>query len=253
MTAPVAAPLVPRGLIPGVVILLVGGVFLADSLGMLDAHTGWAMWPVGVIVGGIIVRLQPGVANRVAGIILILAGVWLLLNEVGVWTYSFWKTWPALLILLGAWMRYRTWHLRQLAGGAAGYDLPVTAAEHLGAFVFLSRISRSTAGQHLLSGEFSAIAGDCAVDISNATPGAEPLVIDVLALAGRITIAVPAHWSVTLRIVPLAGRTSDTRGPTGAMSAASAGMPTLVVQGTAILAVVEIVAATAASMPATAA
>ena len=252
MTAPAAAPLVPRGLIPGVVILLVGGVFLADSLGMLDAQTGWAMWPVAVIVAGIIVRLQPGIANRITGIILILAGVWLLLNELGVWSYSFWKTWPALLILLGAWMRYRTWHLRQLAGGAAGYDGSVTAAEHLGAFVFLSRVIRSTAGQRLLSGEFSVIMGDCGVDISNVTPGLEPVVIDVLALAGRITIAVPAQWSVQLRVVPLAGRASDTHGSTGVIPA-SVGAPTVIVQGTAILAIVEVVAADSASVPATAA
>ena len=233
------APLVPRGLIPGVVILLVGAVFLADNLGMLDAQTGWAMWPIVVIVAGIVVCLQPSTANRVTGIILIVDGVWLLFNALGIWTYSFWRTWPALLILLGGWMGYRTWYLRRQAGGAAGYDEPTTAAEHAGAFVFLTRVTRSTAGQLLRSAELSAIGGDCGLDVSNVRRSAEPIVVDAFVLGGRIRLAVPADWPVELRVLPLAGRTADTRA--AAPTTMSPISPRLIVQGTAILGVIEVV------------
>jgi len=242
-----STPLVPRGLVPGVVILLVGAVFLADSVGMLDAQTGWAMWPIVVVVAGIVVRLQPGTANRVTGTILVVAGAWLLFNALGIWTYSFWKTWPALLILLGGWMGYRTWSLRQRAGGAPGYDGPTIAAEHVGAFVFLSSVTRRTAGQLLRDGELSAIAGDCWFDISNVQPAAEPIVIDVFVLGGRVRVAVPSDWAVALRVVPLAGRSADTHAAPGPASASGGDAPArVIVQGTAILGAIEIVATNAA-------
>jgi hypothetical protein len=228
-------PLVPRGLILGVVIVVVGAVFLADSLGMLDAQSGWAMWPLAVIVAGLIVRLQPGTANDVTGVILLIAGVWLLFNELGIWTYALWRTWPLVLILLGTWMLYRTRHMRQRAGGPEGYDQPRTAAQHVGAFVFLSRIARQTMGQQLRSGEITVLGGECAFDVTDVARGADPVVIDAFVIAGRIRITVPPGWVVRQRVLPLLGRVSDDE------PAAAIGMPIdLLIQGTAILGAIDV-------------
>lgn len=227
MTGAAAAPLVPRGLILGVAIVLVGLVFLADSAGMLAASTGWAIWPIAVIVAGVAIRLQPGVASQVFGIVLIVAGVWLLFNAIGIWTYSFWKTWPLIFILMGAWIRYQSWRLRHLADSS-----------QIGVVALLSQVT-SQSGQVVRSGEMSVLAGDGLLDFGDAVLGAAPAVVDVLAIAGRVRMAVPIGWNVDLRVLAVPGRVSDTR----SRSEADAVDPAvhLVVRGTAMLGIVEIV------------
>lgn len=234
MTGAAAAPLVPRGLILGVAILLVGLVFVADSLGMLDAATGWAIWPVAVILAGIAVRLQPGIASHEFGIVLLVAGLWLLFNEIGIWTYSFWRTWPLLLILLGAWIRYRSWHFEHL--GDTG---------QVGDIVFLAQVTSDTGP--VRGGEFAALAGDGLFDFGNATRGSDPLTVSVLVIAGRIRVAVPVDWNVDMRVLALPGRVTDTR---SSGSAAAGRKVDLVVQGTATLGIVEIVTSTSAPLAA---
>ena len=48
-----AKPLVPPALLLGVLAFFGGAIFLADGLGLLDARSGWAMWPVAVILLGV--------------------------------------------------------------------------------------------------------------------------------------------------------------------------------------------------------
>ena len=239
-------PLVPPKLILGVLTLMAGALLLADSFGMVRAGSPWAMWPLAVIFVGLVVRLQPGTANHVTGTILLVAGFWLLFNELDIWTYSLWDTWSLILIVFGAWMLYRTDQMRQSAGGEEGYDRPTTGAENVGAFAFVAHIDRKTIGQQLRTGQLSAILGGCSFDFTDARRGAGPIVVEAFALVGRIRITVPDDWVVRQRVLPLLGRVSDTRadaaeeGDTAFGDDADAPVD-LLIQGTAILGEVEVV------------
>jgi hypothetical protein len=237
MTDAAPVPLVPRGLVPGVAIVLIGLVFLADSLGMLDAASGWALWPLAVIVAGVAVRLQPGVANQVFGIVLIVAGVWLLFNAIGIWTYSFWRTWPLILILLGALIRYRSWRSQHSPDSG-----------QFGAVVFQSQVTGGPDKARPTSGELFVLAGDGLFDFGDAIGDATPIVVDVLAIAGRLRVAVPSDWNVELRVLTLPARVSDTRN--GGAAVAAGRKADLIVQGTAMLGIVEIVTSIGAPIPA---
>jgi hypothetical protein len=244
-------PLVPVNFILGVLTFLAGALLLADSLGLLRAESGWTMWPLAVIVLGVAVRMQPNTASRVIGLALLVAGFWLLFNEVGIWTYSFWDTWPLVLILFGVWMLYRTDQMRQIAGGSEGYDRQSTGAENVGAFAFLAQIARKTTGQELRTGQMSAVLGDCSFDFTDARRGAGPIVVGVFALAGRIRITVPDDWVVDARVLPLLGKVADRRDDDDAGAADDDPAPAdgteapvdLLIQGTAILGGVEVVPA----------
>ena len=238
-------PLVPPKLILGVLTLMAGALLLADSLGMVRAGSPWAMWPLAAIVLGLVIRLQPGTATRVTGALLLLGGFWLLLNELGIWTYSLWDAWPLILIVCGAWMLYRTDQMRQDAGGEEGYDRPTTGAANVGAFAFVADIDRKTAGQQIRTGQLSAIFGRCSFDFTDARRGAGPIVVEAFALVGRVRITVPDDWVVSRRVLPLLGRVSDTRldaaeeGDTASGDGAEAPVD-LLLQGTAILGQVEV-------------
>lgn len=229
MTGAPAAPLVPRGLLAGIAIVLVGIVLLADSLGMLDARSGWDLWPIAVIIAGIAVRLQPGIADRVAGAVVLFAGLWLFFNALGIWTYPFWRIWPLILILIGAWMWYRTWHLRRVSGT----DQP-------GAVALLSEVADRADGP-LRSVELAAIAGGCTFDVGDAVRGRDPIIVDAFVVAGRVRVAVPGDWVVSLRVLSLPGNVVDARHqpPGGADRPVD-----LIVRGTAIVGVVQVIAST---------
>jgi hypothetical protein len=207
------------------VTFVLGGLFLADSAGLLQADSALAFWPVGLLALGFVVVLQPDAANRMVGAMLLVAGVWLLLNNVGVWNYSFWHTWPYLLIVFGAWILYRARQLRArdgLDGAATG-------------FAFLNRVV--TQVTTVRAGDLNAVGGECRVDLSAAhLDGNTDVVIDVFALFGRITLQVPAGWRVENRVLPLLGRVED-------LPPSAAAGPLVVVQGSAIGSSISIAAA----------
>jgi len=250
-------PLVPVKFILGVLTFLAGGLLLGDSLGALQAESGLSMWPLAVIVIGLTVWMQPGTANSSVGISLTLAGFWLLLNEANVWDYSFWDTWPLLLLMFGAWMLYRTDQMRQIAGGADGFDEQTTGAANVAAFAFMGQVERKTTGQKLRTGEMSAVFGECSFDFTDAQPGSKPIVVDAFALVGKVRITVPDDWVVVHRVLPLLGKVTgpadeaDDNDATEAASAVAAAAADgdaeppvdLLVQGTAILGGVEVTTA----------
>lgn len=218
---------VPPRLVLGLVTFVVGLMFMADGAGLLRADSALALWPVGLVALGLVVVLQPDAANRVVGAALIIAGVWLLLDNVGVWSYSFWRTWPYLLIVFGAWVLYRVRRMRDLGGGI------VTG------FAFLNRVACRPAGGRFEGGEFSAVGGDCAIDLRGVTleadqTGQATAVIDAFTLFGRIDVRVPAGWDVDNRVLPLLGRSSSPPPVAGASDRTALAAPTVIVQGSAI-------------------
>lgn len=229
MTVPAAsAPVVPARLVLGLVVLVLGLVFLADGAGMLNADSALALWPGAVAVVGLVVVLQPDTANRAVGAVLLLAGVWLLLNSLGVWSYSFWRTWPYLLVIFGAWMIYRARAMRQRESDARS-DPATAAAGDVAGFAFLDRIHRQVTSTRFRSGEVSAVLGSCHLDLRRVTPadGLHKPVVDTFALFGTIELQVPAGWNVDNRVVSLLGRMA-TPAPTDGAG------PTIVIQGSVI-------------------
>ena len=238
MTNADARPLVPPRLLLGMVTFLLGALFLADSIGALRADSALAFWPVGLVAVGRIVVLQPDLANRVVGAVLLIAGVWLLLNAVGVWDYRFWHTWPYALVLVGAWMLYRVHGMRQREGpvgrapGAPGrFDEDSSDAPSVGAFAFLSRVERQATSASFEGAEITAVGGVCDIDLSGAAvaAGAPGAVIDAFALFGCVDLEVPAGWRVENRVVPLIGKVQMPPQQPGDDG------PVVVVQGSAIL------------------
>jgi hypothetical protein len=219
-------PIVPARLVLGMVTLILGLLFLADSAGLLTADSAVAFWPVGLVGLGLVVVLQPDPPNRLVGAVLITAGVWLLLNNVGVWRYPFLRSWPYLLIIAGAWVLYRVRRMRAI-------ESPDFAA----GFAFGDSVVRRFHGNRFAAGEISAVGGQCRLDLS-ATAIHDPAsaaVVDVFAVLGRIEIVVPAGWQVDNRVLPLIGRVD--------VPQTAATGPILIVRGSAICGGIAVAAA----------
>jgi hypothetical protein len=96
------------------------------------------------------------------------------------------------------------------AGGAAGSRHG--AGHVLRAFAMLSGTDRRHRGA-LAHVEVSAVMGGCDIDLRDATPAAEPLVIQVFAMWGGIDIRVPPGWLIQNEAWPILGGIIDSTVP----------------------------------------
>ena len=86
-------------LIGGLIVIGLGGLFLLDSLDILDFGEiiGWAV-SVALILFGLGLLVTRKFRQLFAPFVLIIVGVLLLLNNLGV---DSWRFWPVILILVG--------------------------------------------------------------------------------------------------------------------------------------------------------
>jgi len=229
------SPLVRPRLIAGILVFLLGGVFLADQVGGVSAESARALWPIGIVAVGLVVVMQRDTVGRLVGALHLVVGIWLLCNNLGWWGYSFWDTWPYLPVAFGAWMLYRVNLLREREGppgaglGTAGrFDQRVTDSPAVGALSFLNGVERVASGSRLENGDFHSVLGACDVDLSDAG-GIDGAVIDTFAVLGSVGITVPPGCKVDNRVLPLLGRVDNACGD------ATGGAGTVVVRGVSLL------------------
>ena len=83
----------------GVILILVGGLFLAEELDVADfGDLIRAYWPALLILFGIAKLF--GRDSRGGGLTLIAVGSWLFIANLGLFGFD-WSSWPLLLILIG--------------------------------------------------------------------------------------------------------------------------------------------------------
>jgi len=236
----------PR-LVVGILIILLGTLFLLDNLDVMRVDDLLRFWPLFPLALGLTMLAQPaGSTNRFVGAFLAIAGVWLLLNELDILDWWFWDAWPVLLIGFGGWMVWRS--LREPAGPPRRGEVapgpapttgrvsrPTASAEDtVSAFAFLCGIEKVNNTKDFRGGELTAMMGGCEIDLRDASIGDEPAVIDVFAFWGGVSIRVPEDWIVTNKVMPLLGGLDDkTRIVSGADSH-------LLIRGSAIMGGVEV-------------
>lgn len=87
----------------GVALILGGVLFLMDRYGALDLPPVWNLWPVVFfVIGGAKIFTPSEPKDIASGVTLVLMGVWFFANSEGWWGFSYHKTWPLILVLVGA-------------------------------------------------------------------------------------------------------------------------------------------------------
>ena len=88
-----------NGIIPGIILVAVGTIFLLDHLGIVQAEALWKFWPLILIAIGLIKIFHD--SQRLVGIGFVVAGVLVQLHEVGLIGLSWQTIWPFVLIAAG--------------------------------------------------------------------------------------------------------------------------------------------------------
>jgi len=221
-------------LLIGLVVLVLGTVFLLDNLGHPVGRQVLRYWPAVLILVGAAKILQarntPGV---VAGSLLIFAGSWLLATRMGLIDQSFWRVlrtyWPLILVAIGVSTMWRAVTRRRRNEHEA-----VDSRDTVSSAAFLGGLKRVNASANFKGGEATAVMGGVMLDLRKARITGEA-VLDIFAMWGGVELQVPEDWAIDLRVTPLLGGVDDKTRPVTDPSA-----PRLVLRGTVLMGGVEI-------------
>lgn len=198
------------GFIPGLILILVGSVFLLDHLGYINAEQFWRFWPLLLIIVGLAKLFSP--QSRVGGVILILIGGYLQLYKLGYTRLSIGDIWPIILIGVGVSLIFSRTQLYKwtpfkppaITGGS----------ETLNEFALFGGVERRITVNNFRGGSISAIFGGVEVDFRSADIEGEEAIVQVEAMFGGIEVTVPDRWIVIFQGQSIfGGYTDETRPP----------------------------------------
>ena len=216
-------------LVLGLLIVIVGGLFTLENMGIAYAEDYLRYWPAGLIAIGLVKLWQArsGLGGGLGGALFVGAGALLLLDSLNIARISVNELWPILLVAFGASMIWRGLH------GSPRLSSVDTAATVSG-MAILGGFKRGNNSRAFKGGDLTAIMGGCEIDLRQAAIDGEAA-IEVFAMWGGIEIRVPEDWTVISRVVPLLGGVEDkTHPPPGAST------HRLVLRGFAIMGGIEV-------------
>jgi predicted membrane protein len=185
----------------GVAVIGLGLIYLLDNLGLIDAHLTLRLWPVLLILFGVLKLAQArAVPGYVSGGALVLLGVVFTIDRLGLFTMHWRTLWPLALIVAGGAVVATAIRARSGTAPSAPTDddAVINAAAILGGF------RRRIASKTFRGGEITAIMGGCDLDLRDASIEGEA-VLHVFAMWGGINLRVPDDWTVVLQGMPMLG------------------------------------------------
>jgi predicted membrane protein len=195
--------------IVGAAIIVLGILFLLDNLGIMDARYVIHLWPVLLIIIGVLKIIQSRSSSSwIIGAILVFLGTVWTLHRLDIIYYDLHHWWPVLLIIIGIGLLSKAWtgfhHSAILSGSRDSNNSESTV--NLLAFMggnHIKNVSKDFQG-----GEATAVMGGIEMDLRQASMNGEA-VLNIFTFWGGIDIKVPTDWTVILKGVPLLGGFTD--------------------------------------------
>ena len=206
----------------GLVVILVGVLALLDKLNLFELSLLRSLWPLALVVAGVLQLLQRrqeprSGGSRILALGLIAVGTLMTLSKLGFMNFQLRDWWPTLLIGVGLLVVFKG--LRSSAGGETQASGPAgmlglgsaprqTRDATLHATGALSGSVIRNDSQAFRGGEVDAFMAGVEIDLRQASIETEA-VLNVFAMWGGITIKVPLDWSVQVNAVALMGGVDD--------------------------------------------
>jgi hypothetical protein len=231
-----------HGLIPGVIVIGIGILFLLDNFHVVYVRDWWRYWPVALIAVGLVklVDSQYG-SGRVVGGILLGVGAILLGNNLGLIDATIDQLWPLILIGIGLvmlgqriwgpqwigparhrWQR-RHWDKQQWKAGwrnqweagwkNQGTDTGEPTNSSLNEVAIFGGGKRKVTTQDFKGGELTAIFGGFEVDLRLAGMAADSAILEVNTVFGGAEIRIPYSWTAVVQGVGIFGGYGDETEP----------------------------------------
>lgn len=187
-------PAVATKLIAGAFLAVLGLVLTADNLDYFDAEPLLRWWPVVLIAIAAVKLAQPG--SHGLALLLLVAGSWILLLNLGIVRFTIFDLWPLILIGIGVSMVVR----------AGGRSSPSSGGERGSAIAVLSERKLSPTTRPYHGGRVAAFLGSCELDLTRVEFDRDrPAVVEAIAFWGGVLIIVPDGCEVIGELMPIMG------------------------------------------------
>jgi predicted membrane protein len=184
-----------------ILLISAGGIFLLDSINIVDVDNIFELWPVLFILFGVQKLKDPSSNQRNTGIVLSILGIIFLIDNI---VYLPWfienKIFPLGLIGLGFFFLF---HQKKIKSNSENEDF-------FSSHAFFSGNNRSITG-NISHGDITVMFGGVELDISNITIIGEELVLNITNIFGGIELTVPEDVQVIVDITPILGGLEDKR------------------------------------------
>ena len=230
----------------GALIVAAGVVLLLDQQGIINAdHVFSYFWPVVMIAaGGVMIIDYRGCGRRgLVGGILLVSGVLLVLENLGVAHIRFNTVWPLVVIAVGVLMILQAAGSRTRPDGTAGSQWPEffnrwtragsTEADFNGVAI-LGGFKRRITSKKFKGGSVLSVMGGFQIDLRQADMEGDTATIEAMSFMGGGEIKVPETWLVSMEGISLFGAFVD---ETDQQAPAIAGTPQkrLIMKGASLM------------------
>jgi hypothetical protein len=194
-------------LLPGLILVGVGALFLLDNLHLFPIRDLVDYWPAILLVAGLfkLVDATSG-SDRAVGGILTAVGAIFLGQTLGIPYLNWPNMWPLALIGVGLLLLLNrlpwTEGIAGLAGGKGWEDGPI---DDLAIFSGSKRVETGD----FKGGKLTAIFGGVELDLREAEMSADSTELEIAVIFGGAVIRVPEHWSVVARCPGIFGGFND--------------------------------------------
>lgn len=188
----------------GLVIIVVGALFLAQNLGFLQDNSFWKYLPALLIIFGLYQLFVNRLRAWAGPVLITLIGTYLLLATLNVITWATFGSliWPTILIMIGL-------SIILHRGGSAGFE--TDTSNKVNVFSAFSEQNRKITSGDFKSAEVSAMFGASKLDLRNAAVSQPPAYVQTTTMFGGVDIYIPESWDVRNNIVAFFGGSSDKR------------------------------------------
>ncbi len=223
------------GIVMGAILALIGLAFLLNNMGYISVGYLWRFWPMLLVLVGVVNFVS---RHRAWGTVVMLAGVVLQLNELGITHFGWAAFWPMMLIALGILTMWGSfgWSKKPSISKSAGGDPRTTLNE---AVVF-GGLERRMTSQDFQGGDVTAIFGGVELDLTEANMQANEATLAITAIFGGVEVRVPPTWQVAFRGAPIFGGMEDKTRTARVDDPANPNLKTLVITGAVIFGGLEI-------------
>lgn len=181
----------------GIVLLIFGGGFLLDQLGVVEFGTLLSTWWPLIIIAIAVIQLVTRSVAPAISIFLLLAGAYLQIAQLDLLPFDLGSIfWPSLLILAGLYLVLS----RSLQRPADS-----TMQDRINSFVIFGGTEQRLESKNFQGGSAVAIFGGTEIDLRDAVLAPDGALIDLTTAFGGIEVTVPDDWKVHMSGLPLFG------------------------------------------------
>ena len=221
-------------MIPGLILVAIGALFLLDNLHIVHVSTWFAYWPVILIAIGLVKLVDSAsTAGQIAGGVLMGVGGLFLADNLGYIRIE--QMWPLVLIGIGVFMLWNRihpgydygrwwgsgWHPRQrhwprvdCPPGDYGqadypYDESSLGGNKLHEVNVFTGTRRVITDQDFRGGKVDCVFGGITLDLRGANIAGDKAVLHISAVYGGAVVLIPPHWDLQVHGGAFFGGYSD--------------------------------------------